>query len=241
MATPVKLPVHVEKIVRHTETVKEFILRPKRRPPLFRPGQFLHLAIDPYDPSFNWPESRVFSIASSPGEEILRVVFGVKGAFTARMFNEVKEGDELWVKLPYGSFTFREDGRPLVLIAGGTGITPFMSYLAGAVDSRTDNTISLYYGMKSYDVAICRDLLKRCMERIRNFSCCCYFEDGSAIEGLGRCEKGMLSTDRIIGENRARENCVFYLSGPIPMIRNFRTSLVAHDVPESNIKVDDWE
>ena len=38
----------------------------RRRCPLFKPGQFLHLAIDPYDGAGFWPESRVFSIASSP-------------------------------------------------------------------------------------------------------------------------------------------------------------------------------
>ena len=34
--------------------------------PRFTPGQFLHLALDPYDADGFWPDSRVFSIASSP-------------------------------------------------------------------------------------------------------------------------------------------------------------------------------
>lgn len=240
MATPVKLPVTVEKIVQHTDTVKEFILRPKRRRPAFRPGQFLHLAIDPYDPSFNWPESRVFSIASSPRKEALRIIFGVKGAFTARMFREVREGDELWVKLPYGNFTFADDGRQFVLVAGGTGITPFMSCLESAIDNGTDSTISLYYGMKGHNSVICSDLLKACAETLSNFRYCCYLEDGSKIADVSRCEKGILSIEDIVAEN-GNGNTIFYLSGPIPMIKDFRASLIARHVAVSNIKVDDWE
>ena len=66
MPTPIKLPAEVETIIQHTEDVKSFLMLPLKRCPNFKPGQFLHLAIDQYDPSFHWPESRVFSIANSP-------------------------------------------------------------------------------------------------------------------------------------------------------------------------------
>ena len=66
MSTPVKLPAEVENIIHHTDGVKSFIMKPLKPCPNFKPGQFLHLAIDEYDPSFHWPESRVFSIANSP-------------------------------------------------------------------------------------------------------------------------------------------------------------------------------
>jgi len=54
-----KLPCVVERIVSHGERVYTIALRPDRPAPRFRAGQFLHLALDPYDPSGFWPESRV--------------------------------------------------------------------------------------------------------------------------------------------------------------------------------------
>jgi len=94
MPTPIKLPAEIENIIYHAVGVKSFIIEPLRPCPNFRPGQFLHLAIDEYDPSFHWPESRVFSIASAPTRrDKLRITFSVKGKFTQRMYEDVKIGD----------------------------------------------------------------------------------------------------------------------------------------------------
>ena len=110
-------------------------MAPLEKCPSFKPGQFLHLAIDNYDPGFHWPESRVFSVASSPTRlETIRITFSVKGKYTKRMFTEVEEGDIVWLKLPYGSFTFTKH-KSLIFVAGGTGITPFLSFLEYAIDN----------------------------------------------------------------------------------------------------------
>ncbi len=240
MPTPVKIPVVAQTVVRHTDTVKTLLLRPLKRLPAFRPGQFLHLAIDPYDPAGFWPESRVFSIAGSPGRDLLRVVFSVKGAFTSRMFNEIGEGDALTVKLPYGSFLFEAD-RPLVLIAGGTGITPFISLLEHCLDKPSPARISLYYGMRSSADFVCSDVLRECTRTMSGFRCTCCFEDGGLVEGMDRCEKGIIPIDEIIAENRTQKESLYYLSGPPEMIRSARSRIAAAGIDESNIRVDDWE
>ena len=147
MPTPIKLPAEVENIFHHADGVKSFIMKTSKPCPSFKPGQFLHLAIDEYDPSFHWPESRVFSIANSPTRrDKLRITFSVKGDFTERMYSEVKKGDVLWLKLPYGSFSFPEkSGTEIILIAGGTGITPFISFLEYAIDEKIkDGSLEIY-------------------------------------------------------------------------------------------------
>jgi NAD(P)H-flavin reductase len=100
-----KLRCQIEKIVDYGDHVYTVELRPERPARKFLPGQFLHLALDEYDPSGFWPESRVFSIASSPGQrERLRISYSVRGRFTARMEKEMRQGRWVWVKLPYGEF-----------------------------------------------------------------------------------------------------------------------------------------
>lgn len=109
MSIPVKIPAKVIFVTKHTSDVCSYVLKPEKICPKFRPGQFLHLAIDTYDPSYPWPESRVFSIANSPTrKETIKITFAVKGRFTKRMYNELKEGDIIWLKLPYGDFTFND-------------------------------------------------------------------------------------------------------------------------------------
>src|SRR6188474_1903347 len=99
MAAPQKLLCAIDRIVDHGERVYTVALRPERGVPRFRAGQVLHLALDPYDPSGFWPESRVFSIASSPAQrEVVRITYAVHGRFTARMEAELVEGKQVWIK-----------------------------------------------------------------------------------------------------------------------------------------------
>ena len=115
-----KLRCVVEQVVAHGERVYTVALRPERQVPRFRAGQFLHLALDCYDSGGFWPDSRVFSIASSPAQrDLVRITYSVHGRFTARMESDLAEGREVWIKMPYGDFVI-EGPRDIVLFAGGT-------------------------------------------------------------------------------------------------------------------------
>jgi hypothetical protein len=90
-----KIRCAVERITDHGDRVYTVELTPETPVPAFRPGQFLHLALDAYDPSGFWPESRVFSIASAPSQRrALRIAYSVKGAYTIRMEQELRAGGE---------------------------------------------------------------------------------------------------------------------------------------------------
>src|SRR4029077_3859539 len=118
-----KIPCVVRGITDHGERVYTVELEPSMPAPAFKPGQFLHLAIDRYDGAGFWPESRVFSIASSPrNRDRLTITYAVKGAFTTRMERELVPGARVWVKLPYGEFVV-DASSDAVLFAGGTGVT----------------------------------------------------------------------------------------------------------------------
>ena len=91
-------------------------------------GQFLHLAIDEYDPSMQWPDSRCFSMQSAPAEDVIRITYAAKGQFTNRMKQLLEVGKEVTLKLPYGDLFSQEHNKTnTVFIAGGTGITPYLS------------------------------------------------------------------------------------------------------------------
>ena len=137
MASPAKIKATVAEVVKHNDSVASYRFAPQGRVPKFHAGQFLHIALDEYSPEAAWPESRVFSIASSPSarHEELAVTISVKGRFTERIFKTLEKGSECWLKLPYGEFLFPPD-RHLVLIAGGVGITPLS--FASHADARRE-------------------------------------------------------------------------------------------------------
>jgi ferredoxin-NADP reductase len=214
-------------------------MEPEELVPAFRPGQFLHLALDAYDPSKQWPESRVFSIASSPARSSsLRITFAVKGRFTERMAREAGEGSRVWLKLPFGSFTMEENGRPKALIAGGTGITPFVSFLEYAVDTSVRSPIFLYYGVRTPDLIIYDGLLKECGARIPGFTLNIFVERETRQKSSTRA--GRLDIDLIASELSHENSVEYYISGPYDMVKNFRLALGGSGIDASRIFIDDW-
>lgn len=235
MANPVKIKATVKQVVKHSDAVVSYHLVPQGRVPKFHAGQFLHLALDAYAPDTQWPESRVFSIASSPTvrSHELAVTLAVKGRFTARIFQTLEPGSECWLKLPYGEFLFPPD-RHLTLIAGGVGITPYLSLLQQMLEEESGQAVTLFYGVRSARHYLFEDLLSRCMTALPNFSMTLYCEDGSLP-----AKKGILDIDAI--HAAAPDASLFYLSGPPGMIHAFKHRLSNLGVDLPRIRVDDWE
>ena len=93
MGNPLKMKCKVTHISKSGDGVYSIELGPEGRLPRFKPGQFLHLSVDDYDPAGGfWPESRVFSIASRYGSSALRIVYSVKGKYTRLMEERLREG-----------------------------------------------------------------------------------------------------------------------------------------------------
>lgn len=121
---------------------------------VYSPGQFLHLALDDYDGAGQWAESRCFSMQSSPNEELLEITFAVKGNFTNRMKNELYENKEVLLKLPYGDIFQRGHNKSnCVFIAGGTGVTPFLSlFTTNEFNEYINPKIYLGFRSKEYNI-----------------------------------------------------------------------------------------
>ncbi len=237
MAVTQKIRCRVERIDDHGGHVYSLSLRPASRLPRFRPGQFLHLALDPYDPSGFWPESRVFSIASAPEQrDALRLTYSVQGQFTARMERELAEGQEVWVKLPYGEFVI--DGRrDAALLAGGTGITAFTAFLA-SLGPGFPHRVMLAYGARTRDLLIYRGLAAAAAERSPALRALYFVEQGPCGPGetLGRLSAGAIWPH--LADPAATD---FYLSGPPPMLSALAADLRARGVAEPAIRIDAWE
>jgi ferredoxin-NADP reductase len=122
--------------------------RSMEKPYKYLPGQFLHLALDPYDPSSQWPESRCFSMQTNGLDELIKITYSVKGVFTKRMASELSPGKEVWLKLPYGELFSKPHPREnTVFIAGGTGVTPYLSLFTDSSFREYKNP-KLYLGVK---------------------------------------------------------------------------------------------
>lgn len=239
MSITVKIPAIVENVTKHTDTVCSIVLQPQKKCPSFNPGQFLHLALDPYDPSCQWPESRVFSIANSPTRrDKIKITYAVKGRYTSRMYNEIKKDDLVWIKLPYGAFTFADKAENIVLIAGGTGITPFVSFLEYAIDKNIQSNICLYYGVKNENLLLHKEIIRECDHKINNFIHKIYVENIN--DAQYNYFHGMLNIEGIYKDTKDLD-CIYYISGPPEMVKCFKEYLKRQDIKDEKIRIDEWE
>jgi len=233
---PQKLRCQVSKIINHGERVYSLTLAPERPAPRFLPGQFLHLALDEYSPGDFWPDSRVFSIASTPAERnLLRVTYAVKGQFTTRMESELRPGAEAWIKLPYGEFTV-DTGTSVCLLAGGTGVTAFTAFLAG-LGADHAHPVHLFYGARRPDLLIYRPLVESAAAKCPNLRPIFLVEEGH----VSGCVSGRINPDLVWQTLSGSLAFTYYLSGPPIMLKTLSAALAEHHIPASRILTDAWE
>jgi ferredoxin-NADP reductase len=234
---PQKLRCEVEEVIPHGERVYSLILRPERPVMRFLPGQFLHLTIEDYQAGDFWPDSRVFSIASSPAErDHLRITYAVKGNFTSRMEAELHPGRAVWVKLPYGDFIITPE-REVCILAGGTGITAFTAFISGLGADYPDR-VSLFYGARRPDLLIYRSLVETVARGCPNLQA--HFLVEEEYEGTD-CLQGRIEARRVWEFLLAPLKVHYYLSGPPDMLHALRAELHGRNVPASQIHIDAWE
>lgn len=229
MANVKKYLAEVVSFKNHFENVYSAEFRSLSGKYRYLPGQFLHLALDEYDPSCGWPESRCFSIQSSPADENIMITFSVKGKFTATMANELNLGKIVNLKLPYGELFQQEHSKErTVFIAGGTGVTPFLSLFSDPVFSEYKNP-KLYFGLREEKLNIYEKFLENAIKMNPGLKIIIRYQD----------QNGIFQINDIQIENGPGSS--YFISGPQIMISAFKSGLLSAGVPESNIKSDDWQ
>lgn len=117
--------------------------------PFFRAGQYVSLQSKVGESLV----SRPYSIASSPREALEnKLVLGVEeaGFFSGYLDKEAKPGDRFTMTEPSGEFHYEtlRDNRHIVCIAGGAGITPFLSMAKSMAEGDEDYEMTLFYGAR---------------------------------------------------------------------------------------------
>lgn len=134
-----KISATVTRIERHGDTVD--IILQAEKPLHYRSGQFAFVHFG------NYPEPHPYTIASSPDDPLtLRFVIKAQGDDTRRLVETLNPGEKAEVEGPYGSFDFGRAFERQIWVAGGIGITPFISRLTAlAQQGGTVTPVDLWY------------------------------------------------------------------------------------------------
>lgn len=228
----------ISKITNETPSVKIFRMGlPENTNIDFYPGQFFMVSFVDY-PEIKVP--RAYSIASSPlNKQYLEIGFNKVGPFTTRLF-EMKEGDLLKFKGPYGKDYFSEEVKnDLVLVAGGTGITPLIGIIRYCSDKKLGNKIKLIYSVKTPDDIMYREDLDKIKKLNPNFDYAVTVTRPNAEHNwTGRT--GRIGIDLLKQNIGNIENSIFYLCGPNEFVRSIIEMLENLGVKKGQIKTDAW-
>jgi predicted ferric reductase/mono/diheme cytochrome c family protein len=239
----------VTAVNRLDEFVTEIVMVPLRRPLVFEPGQFVFVnfrsivlgeQFRPFDLSIERQifsirageisnQFHPFSITAAPGDPTLTITVKAVGDYT-RALRRLEPGAEAVVEGPYGSFSHRNvPNRNQIWIAGGIGVTPFLS-MARSLRYANEPAVDFYYCVENAEEAHFLEELRALADRREDFR----------VFLLARDEVGFLTAERVASQSGDPASRDVLICGPPAMIDSLRAQLKAHGVPDRQFHAEEF-
>lgn len=235
-------PMVVRALHRETRDATTIVLAdPAGAPIRFVPGQFLTLVVT----IDGEPHRRAYSICSSVDDTAQVAVTSkrVPGGRVSTYLNErLRVGDVVHVLGPSGEFTVAPDPaarRSLVLIAGGSGITPILAILRAVLAHEPDTRATLVYGNRTAgDVIFLPDLdalaarhpgrlvVRHVLERV---------EPGDPPATVGRLDRATVAAELAAIADRCDAETDYFVCGPTAAMDAALEELAARGVPAARV------
>lgn len=216
----------------------EFTFKPSEKM-MYTSGQYMEWTFPHVSPDIRGIR-RYFTIASSPLEDVVRL--GVKRAEKGSTFKNalfsLDEGKGLLATSVMGDFLLPEDtGKKLVFVAGGIGITPFISMLRTLAIKKEKRDITLFYANKKEDEIAYKDVLESAKENV-GLKTIHILSDMQALPRGWSGETGFITKEMLEKHLADIISSCYYISGPPMMVSSYEKLLKDMGVPTSNIITD---
>lgn len=200
----------ISQLDKHSESTISFTLETDERDELtFLPGQYVNIKV----PGTDAERSYSFSTGPEVPENSFMVRITPQGAMSEYLRDRAQVGDEITFTGPFGSFFLRDPQRPLLLLAGGTGLAPLMSILEKLATQGCEQPVHLIYGVTREADIVGLDWLRAYEERLPAFT----WDYIASEEGTSAPHTGYVT--QIIEPTHLNEGDVdIYLCGPPPMV-----------------------
>ena len=213
----------ISRIEEHGNIAKSYYFKSETELAYFKAGQYLTFKLE----IGNSVVTRSYSIASSPasalnGEYQITVKRIADGFVSDYILDNWNVGDEVIAYAPEGNMTYcpLRDAQNIVAIAGGSGITPFLS-LARAIDQGDEDcTLTLLYGCRTSDEILFKSELDSLSEKNDKINVV-YVLSHSDEDGY---EKGFVGAD-IIKKYAPEGNYSIFVCGPGGLYKFLETEL----------------
>lgn len=182
----------------------------------FLPGQYINVQVP------GTPHQRAYSFSSQPGGNegsfLIRNVPG--GLMSHWLSHQAAAGMPLSLTGPMGSFYLRGGERPLLMLAGGTGLAPMLAMLRTLARQQSARQITLLYGVNRDEDLVLVDVLNDLAARLPDFNWLPVVADSAS----SCAQKGYVTehfTSTMLNEGEVD----IYLCGPPPMVNGVASTL----------------
>ena len=191
----------------------------------FLPGQYVNLQVPGSE------QTRAYSFSSMPQDgKVSFLIRNVPGGLMSGYLTQLaKVGDQMTLTGPLGSFYLRDVRRPLLLLAGGTGLAPFLAMLEKLAASGSDQPVHLIYGVTNDFDLVEMDKLAEFAERLPNFTYSACVANPDSQHPL----KGYV-TQHIAPGQLNDGDVDIYLCGPPPMVEAVNQDLRQRGIQPAN-------
>jgi predicted ferric reductase len=211
-------------ISRPGQNTIDVVLEPVHTPLAFIPGQFIALA---FGGAGGW-HRHPFSVASAPSSRQLEVTIKALGDYTQALSDKLEPGTPAKVVGPFGGFDYTRGGNDQIWIAGGIGVTPFLSWIR-AMDNSFDRSVDFYYSVAHETDALYLDEIEAAAAR----------HPGFRPQVVNTEREGFLTADRAVnGRPRSGADVWVYMCGPPAMAKSLAKRFRQLGVPRSKVR---WE
>ena len=172
-----------------------------------------------------------FTISSAPHEKELKFTIKNTGKFTETAM-KLKKEEPITIEGPYGTF-MPEKNKDLLLVAGGVGITPFISIIKDKTQRKTKTKITLLYASKTEKDIIYKEELKKLQRKNNNLKVIHYISRENKKRYETRLNKeNFLKHIKQLKQKKNQEKTQLMMCGPQELKQKIKEIL-----KEKNIKI----
>ncbi len=236
--------VRVAEVIERADDCKSFVLVPDTEKgttqlAYFGAGKYLTV----FEEIEGMKITRAYSISSSPkdalnGKYMLTIKRVDGGVMSNYILDTWTVGTKVKVSAPEGHFEYQplRDAKKVICLAGGSGITPFVSMAGAIADGDEDFELTLLYGSRNRDNILFFDELNEITKKTDKVKVIHVLSDENADAAAEGFEKGFITADIIKKYAPENEYYSVFICGPQVMYNFLEKELPKLELPKKYIR-----
>lgn len=219
-------PHKVQAVNKLNKSTTEVVLAPQETKLAYHAGQFLFIW---FDGDAVLAEPHPFTISSAPKQGSLHLSIKTSGDWTAHLQAHLQPGTQAYVYGPYGMLNYKTGAAQQIWLAGGIGITPFLSWMRD-FDGTSPQQIDFFYTVNAPSEALYLNEIEQAAAINKNFRTHISYSS----------EDGRLSAQKIVETSGAVAGKDVYMCGPYNMVLAFRNAFTQMGLATENIHYEEF-